>query len=268
MISKQPQHTYHRFIDEAGDMTFFGKGKIPIIGTDGVSKTFMLGMAQVKQDLAQARRLLQDFYAEIENDPFFNNVPSVKKRVERGGFYAHAKDDPPEIRYRFLQLLRGELDFSVQIVVGRKSLTRFVSKHHAHEREFYADLLSHLLKDKASYKKLVVNIAQRSRSTDNKNLESALQQAHERYAKLHTDEYSAQIKFNVQPYNNEPLLAIVDYSLWTVQRVFERGETRFYDLIKDKIPLVLDLYDRENYKGSKNYYRPNYPLTKSNQVIL
>jgi len=268
MAKKDPTFHYHRFIDEAGDMTFFGKGKTPILGNEGVSKVFMLGMGQVKQDLIQTREQLFQFYENVENDPFFNTVPSIKKRIDRGGFYVHAKDDPPEIRYRFLQLLNEEIKFSVQIVVGRKKLTRFVNKHHANEREFYADLLSHLLKDKGSYEKLVLNIAQRSTSTSNRNLEDALSQAHMRHAKRRTNEYSAEIKFNVQPYDHEPLLAIVDYVLWTVQRVFERGETRFYDVIKDKVPLVLDLYDIEKYDNWGNYYSPRNPLTKDNRIIL
>lgn len=268
MELNQSLQTYHRFIDEAGDMTFFGKGRTPIIGTEGVSNAFMLGMCQVKQNLDLTREQLLKFYVTIEEDPYFNSIPSIKKRIEKGGFYVHAKDDPPELRYRFLTLLHDEIKFSVQVVVGRKSVTRFVNKHHSQEREFYADLLSHLLKDKGSYEKLVINVAHRSSSTSNRNLEFALEQAHARFAKRHTEDYSAEIKFNVQPYDHEPLLAIVDYALWTVQRIFERGETRFYDLIKDKIPLVLDLYDIDKYTNYKNYYGPKNPLTKTNCIRL
>ncbi len=64
------------------------------------------------------------------------------------------------------------------------------------------------------------------------NLEEALLKAHERYLKRNTDtEYRAKIQFNVQRYNEEPLLAVVDYGLLAIQRIFEKGETRFYDLI-------------------------------------
>ena len=261
-------HTYHRFIDEAGDMTFFLKGKAPApLGSNGISRTFILGMAHIKQDLEQVRGLIRTFCKEIENDPYFNEIPSVKKRIDRGGFYLHAKDDPPELRYKFLMFLLESVDFSVQMVVGRKRLTRFVNKHHSQEREFYADLLSHLLKDKANYRKLVINIAERGSSTKNNNLENALRQAHIRYAKRHAEEYRADIKFNVQRYSSEPVLAITDYILWTVQRVFEKGETRFYDVVKDRIPLILDLYDTTKYDNYQNYYGPRSPLTKQNRVV-
>ena len=270
MAARPPKtHTYHRFIDEAGDMTFFLKGKAPAsLGENGISKVFILGMAHVKQDLDTVRALINDFCKQIESDPFFNTIPSVKKRIDQGGFYLHAKDDPAELRYKFITFLVENVSFSVQMVVGRKKLTRFVNKHHSQEREFYADLLSHLLKDKGAYEKLVINIAERGSSTANNNLEDALKQAHLRHGKRKTMTYKADIKFNVQRYSSDPLLAITDYVLWTVQRVFERGETRFYDVLKDKIPTIIDLYDTEKYEGYQNYYGPKHPLSKANKVEI
>lgn len=264
---KPRTHMYHRFIDEAGDMTFFLKGKAPApLGDNGISKVFILGMAHVKQDLDSARNLINEFCKQVENDPFFNTIPSVKKRIDQGGFYLHAKDDPAELRYKFIMFLIENISFSVQMVVGRKKLTRFVNKHHSQEREFYADLLSHLLKDKGNYERLVINIAERGSSTGNNNLEDALSQAHSRHGKRKETAYKADIRFNVQRYSSDPLLAITDYALWTVQRVFEKGETRFYDTIKDKLPTIIDLYDTTKYGNYQNYYGPKNTLTKDNRV--
>ena len=265
--SKPATHTYHRFIDEAGDMTFFGKGKVNLLGTDGVSKAFMLGMVHIKQPLPEVRALIADFIQEISNDPLFNEIPSIKKRLGKGGMFLHAKDDPPELRYRFFELLRTKIDFSLQTVVGRKATGRFVNKHNSQEKEFYADLLSHLLKDKANYKKLVLDIADRGSATRIQNLENALLKANERYLKTNPDgQYKAKIDFNVQPYNQEPLLAVVDYGLWAVQRIFERGETRFYEAIKDRVPMVIDLYDIDNFDNRQNCYTLKHPLTENNKL--
>ncbi len=46
---------FHRFLDEAGDTTFYGKGKKNIIGTNGVSNVFILGMINVKDPLNEVR---------------------------------------------------------------------------------------------------------------------------------------------------------------------------------------------------------------------
>jgi len=62
------------------------------------------------------------------------------------------------------------------------------------------------------------------------------------------------------------LFAVADYCCWAVQRVFEKGETRFYDYMQDKISLVVDLYDSEKYKSNLNYYTKKNPLTTKNKI--
>lgn len=78
----------------------------------------------------------------------------------------------------------------------------------------------------------------------------------------------AEIVFNVQNNNTEPLLNIADYFCWSIQRVFEKGETRYYNYLMEKIPVVIDLYDSDKYKqkGWKNYYGPKNPLTAANKI--
>ncbi len=56
-----PNHKYHRFLDEAGDTTFYGKGKISIIGSEGVSKYFLLGMLTVDEAIEKLERKLWSF---------------------------------------------------------------------------------------------------------------------------------------------------------------------------------------------------------------
>ena len=46
----------------------------------------------------------------------------------------------------------------------------------------------------------------------------------------------------------------------------KRGEMRYYNFIKEKISLVIDLYDTKNYEGYKNYYSPKNPLTAENKI--
>ena len=55
-----------------------------------------------------------------------------------------------------------------------------------------------------------------------------------------------------------------DYVLFA--DLFERGETRHYDFVREHISLVVDLYDAEKYTGSRNYYTPKRPLTAENKL--
>jgi hypothetical protein len=61
----------------------------------------MLGMVHLKQSLPEIRALISEFVADISNDPYFNEIPSIKKRLNKDGMFLHAKDDPPELRYKF-----------------------------------------------------------------------------------------------------------------------------------------------------------------------
>jgi Protein of unknown function (DUF3800) len=259
--------TYHGFIDEAGDTTFYLKGKKNAIGTHGVSYAFMIGMVKINEPLNEVRTKINELQTSIANDPFYD-VPSVMKKKSNCGYYLHATDDIPEIRKQFFDLIKT-IDCSLEVIVGRKSIERFETKHKGKEEYFYADLLSHLLKNKLSaHERVVLNISERGKSTKHTNLHLALLKAKQRYAIKNSDaEIRTNVVFEVKSPTSEPLLNLADYLCWAVQRVFEKGEVRYYNLIKEKIQLVVDLYDKENYTDFKNYYNnTNNPLTSKNKI--
>ena len=59
---------------------------------------------------------------------------------------------------------------------------------------------------------------------------------------------------------------MADYLCWSVQRVFERGEMRHYEFIREKVSLAVDLYDTAKYEGSRNYYTRERLLTAQNKL--
>lgn len=260
--------TSHRFLDEAGDTTFYGKGKVIAIGQPGVSLSFSLGMVKFNSDLKVLRQEIARLQRSVEADDYLRVIPSVRKKIAKGGFHFHATDDPPEVRERMFKFIKT-VDCSLEIVVGRKLPSLFLRKHNGKESEFYADLLSHLVNTKLKQdQKLVLNVAERGPSTKNANLELALQKAVDRFGKKwDVSEIRSKVVFNVQTPRTEPLLNIADYLCWAVQRVFERGEMRHYEFVRDKISVIVDLYDSANYEGSQNYYSRNRPLTAANKLI-
>ncbi|MBI4556716.1 MAG: hypothetical protein HY706_03965 [Candidatus Hydrogenedentes bacterium] len=257
----------HRFLDEAGDTTFFDKNRVVSIGSPGVSLAFGIGMVKFSADLKTTRRDVLDLQRAVEADEYLNRIPSVAKRIANGGFYFHATADPPEVRERLFRYIRT-MECSLEMVVGRKIPSLYAKKHNNRESEFYADLLSHLLKNKLRLgQRLVLNVAARGTTTRNANLDRALAKATDRFSKRwDRSEIHSQVVFNVQTPRLEPLLAIADYLCWSVQRVFEKGELRHYEYVKDRIALVIDLYDFEKYEGSRNYYKKGNLLTTANKL--
>lgn len=260
---------YHRFLDESGDTTFYGKSRRIIVGEDGVSKSFILGMVKFKTKLDPIREKIIKMQEEIIEDDFYKDIPSIRKKVNRSGYYFHAKDDIPEVRERFLRYIKT-INCSFEAIVARKLPDLYEHKHKGNEAWFYADLLSHLLKNKlTSHNKLVLNIAGRGKSTKNHNLEIALAKAKSRFNSSHPEkETKTEVVFNVLEQTNEPLLNVADYFCWCIQNVFERGQMRYYNFMKDQISRVIDLYDFESYgkESWPNYYGKDNPLTAKNKI--
>lgn len=266
-MKKKKLMDFHRFLDEAGDTTFYGKGKKNIIGTNGVSKVFILGMIKIKDPLDEVREKINSLQNKISNNEFYQ-VPSVIKKKKKNGYYLHATDDLPEIRKEMFDLIKT-INCSCEAVVGRKSIEMYETKHKGKEEYFYADLLSHLLKNKLSkHEKLVMHISERGKSTKNHNLELAFLKAKQRFSKINGNKkIRTKVVFNVNYPTIDPLLNLSDYFCWTIQRVFERGEIRYYNYLKEKIKLVVDLYDFEKYNNWQNYYdNKKNPLTSKNKI--
>jgi hypothetical protein len=52
------------------------------------------------------------------------------------------------------------------------------------------------------------------------------------------------------PVQSDPCLQVADYCTWAIQRRWERGDTRSYDLIKSKIATEFDAWEI----GRKHFY--------------
>jgi hypothetical protein len=255
----------HRFLDEAGDTTFYGKGKISVIGNEGSSHCFILGMLKINEPLDEVRNKVVDLQQSIADDSYFEGIPSIEKKKATYGYFLHAKDDLPEVRKMVFDLIKT-IDCSFETVVGRKIPALYEKKHNGKEAEFYADLLSHLLKNKLNaYERLVLNISHRSKCTSHTNLQKGLMKAiHRANSKSPDKANDCNVVFNVQQPTTEPLLNLADYFCWAIQRVFERGETRYYDYISEQVAMVQDIYDFEKWKRGGNYYNRKKKLSSEN----
>ena len=122
----------HHFLDEAGDTTFFGKGNIPVLGIDGVSKYFILGKIVFNTPLQILRNEIIVLEQEVLNNPYFQVASVHKKRNNTGRFYFHATDDLPELRMLFYNFIQ-QVDCDFEAIVANKSIERFVKKHNGSE---------------------------------------------------------------------------------------------------------------------------------------
>ena len=101
----EPSPPKHYFVDEAGDPVLFdSKGRI-LIGSEGCSRYFAVGLLDVPDPAALAADL-ERLRAELLADPYFKDVPSIQAEARKTALYFHAKDDLPEVRREVFKLLQ------------------------------------------------------------------------------------------------------------------------------------------------------------------
>ena len=108
----------HYFIDEGGDGILFSRRGKVLVGTEGCSRFFILGLLDVLDPLALNTRLDQ-LRVELMKDAYFQGVPSMQPSARKTALAFHAKDDLPEVRREVFRLLRDTEGLHFFAVVTR-----------------------------------------------------------------------------------------------------------------------------------------------------
>ena len=249
------------FIDEGGDSSFYAARKKLLVGLPGFQPMLNLGMVALT-DRQEIRKAIIKFMDDLKADPLYSSIYTLTKP----DWYLHACNDHPEIRAKFFEFLRNLDGYKSYIVIGRKRLSTFQTKHNSNGKEFYFDLVYHLLKDRLKDESVVYQIflSAREKSTQ-EFLESAIAKAIERDNKKRTKPLNIQYKFDIVRSQDTYELSIIDYLLWGLHRYIIKDEARFYNALLPKYNLIIDLYDIEKYKSgaSNNYYHKDNKFDKT-----
>jgi len=242
------------FIDESGDASFYAKKNKLLVGTDGFQPLLLLGLI-VLEDKKEIFNQIKNLQEDIKNDALYNSLKCVSNPK---GWYFHARNDQPEIRTKFIELIRKIEGFKSYIVIGRKRLDLFHKKHNKSESEFYFDMVYHLLKDRLNNSAIFYQILLSKRAGNSgEKLKEAIEKAIERDNKKRKIPITIQYDCRTIPSDITPELSIIDYLMWALQRYILLKDSRFYNALVEKMNLIIDLYDFEKF-GSKssNYYHP------------
>lgn len=265
-VMKAREGTKFYFVDEAGDTTLFNARGVAIVGREGVSRTFMVGVADVP-DPVGARSALDALRADLLSRPYFKGVPSMSPQAGKTAACFHAKDDLPEVRWEVFKLL-PTLGVKVQAVIRRKDTlvgeARFLLSRGGRlsEGDIYDDLVKRLFKNLLCRAEMhSVCFARRGKSDRQEALTGALQRAkhnfQRRWKKKHVDPPFA-IRSSVP--SADAGLQVIDYYLWALQRLIERNEDRYFASIADHFSLIMDL-DDDRLAPYGRWYTVKDPLT-------
>ena len=114
-MTTTPPSIRHYFVDEGGDGVLFSRNGKGLVGTEGCSRFFILGLLDVPDPEA-----LNDHFDELReqllHDSYFRGVPSMQPEERKTALAFHAKDDLPEVRrdvFRILWATEGLRFFAV-----------------------------------------------------------------------------------------------------------------------------------------------------------
>ncbi len=241
------------YVDESGDPTILGRKGSNLLAHGVVSKVFMVGYVETANPklITDALNVLR---TEIAADEYLQGIPSLPSSLRS----FHANEDCHEVKERVFKLLR-QLDFKAYIVVARKSEALFRKKFGLDNVKLYEYLVAKLFENRLhKYKQIDLYFAAMGNTVREHTMRRALEEARTRFkAKWGTD-HEGEVRIFVQNPSHAPMLQVVDYVLWTVNRVFEKGDFRYYRFLLEKISLVQDIFDFERYPNT--YYTSKNPL--------
>ena len=242
--------TRHYFIDEGGDGTLFSrKGKV-IVGTEGCSRFFILGLLDVLEPIALKERF-DRLRAQLMGDSYFKGVPSMQPSNRKTALAFHAKNDLPEVRrdvFRLLHDTEGLRFFAV--VADKMNVLEYVRQRNKrepdyryHPNELYDYLTERLFKERLSqHNRYSIIFSKRGKSDRLGVLQKIVGTASEPLSQQNISTDPAPSISATTPKEYAGLQA-VDYFVWALQRLYERDEDRFLTYLWEAFRLVHDLDD-------------------------
>jgi len=268
---KKDNHHQSYYVDESGDPTIFGSRHRIMLGHEGVSTYFMLGLLSVI-DVISLEQELSDLRNQLLKDPYFKDVPSMQPSHKKTAFAFHAKDDVPEVRREVFKLLSQHHDLRFFAVIKDKRVVLdYVLNRNQTDPDYkytpndlYDFCVRRLFRDRLHKDKhYQITFAQRLQSDRTRAMVEQINLARARFIQKYGSDKKAEIIVNTFVPERCVALQAVDYYLWALQRFYIYRENRYLDFLASSIRLIMDVDDtRENPYGM--YYTQKNPMTIAN----
>lgn len=224
-------------------------------------------MVSILADPAGAQARLDELRQALLDDPYFAGVPSMQPEQKKTALAFHANDDLPEVRREVFKLL-PQLGAKGQVVIrNKKMLEREGRALFRYQRrkldanDVYDDLVKRLFRNllhKADQNQ--ITFARRGTSERYEALHRAIRLAKQNFAAKWGDPGDTPTTITSAYPHEAGGLQVIDYYLWALQRLYERRESRFFELLAPDYRLIMDLDDKR-YKPYGTWYSDSNPLT-------
>ena len=183
----------------------------------------------------------------------------------------HAKDDVPEVRREVFRLLQKQQIKFFAVVRDMGSVLTYELERRRLDEGYrykpdglYDSTVSRLFKDRLhSYDQCHICFSKPGQTDRTQAFEKALEIARQRFELKWNCNVKTQIYINIRSSAKDPCLQAVDYLLWALQRYYRARESRFMDLMWERVGLVhaVDELDKAPYGNFYTKKKPLPPIT-------
>jgi hypothetical protein len=159
---------------------------------------------------------------------------------------------------RFFAVVRNKATIAAKVLEHNKKNPSY----RYHPNQLYDRCISRLFKERLHKEEsYIIQFSQRGNRSRTEALQNAIEQARGNLRLSWGIEATTPIEILAAKPADAGGLQAVDYILWALQRLYERGEDRYWKFVASKVSLVHDVDDtRVNDYGV--YYTKKHPLKK------
>lgn len=151
------------------------------------------------------------------------------------------------------------MDFKAKFIIARKVERVFKNNFASDENQFYDHLVTQLFMSELHlHEQNLVYFAKRGSRNRQVPIENAIAKSIDNFEQKWHKQVTTKTIVQAQSPVGEPCLSVVDYMNWAVFRVYTRNEIRYFNLVREKVDLLVDLYDHAQYP--KNWYNKKNPF--------
>ncbi len=233
------------FIDESGKPEIFSAKGVNLVEKNQASRYLVLAAVRSINQLGLQQKITS-FRSELLNDKLLTNIFSSVYTLDS----FHAQTDYPQVRERFYACINS-LDVKIDVLIIEKLLCYDPLKRNP--GRMYGVMAGQLIKNLCHQAQSTEIIFSRkdSKLKLRKELETEVERVRldylQSHPKLQTD---LKLRYHHNPHYTHGGLQVADYVAYAVFQTVERGNRKWYEMIKEKIGKIHDICNKKYYTRS------------------
>src|SRR3989344_4440424 len=242
------QNRCYIFIDESGKPEVYSAKGTNLVEAGKATKFLVLTAVRCEDQLS-IQQQVTDFKASLLRNDDLVKIFSPAYALDN----FHAQTDYPQVRERFYKFING-MDIKIDVLVVEKLKCYEALKRNP--AKMYGVMAGQLLKNLLHHSESTEVIFSRkdSKLKLRQELEVEVERIRLGYLEQHPNiKTEVSINYQHNPHYTHGGLQIADYVAYAIFQLYEKGDRRYYELIKEKVGKIQDICN-------KKYFTKSNPL--------